>query len=239
MNPKITIVIPTYNRATKVLKPIYSVIKQTYRNWQMVIVDDCSSDDTSDIIGQLVKEQPQIKYVRLGVNSGPSRARNYGMEFANTEYSAFLDSDDSLDETFLKKMCDTLDKNQNCALTYCDSQIFDLEKKPYYVFTFDPYNYQELINSHGKIPTGSFMFRTDCWYQVGGFREDMNRGEDFEWQLRFGELFDFIRVPEILHYYFRDADGLICNTLGADNISKSLEILNRTKFVIKRRKFLL
>jgi len=134
-------------------------------------------------------------------------------------------------------MVQTLKTRKDISLAYCDSQIFDLQRNPYYVFTFEPYNYMELMESQGRIPTGSFVFRTECWRQIDGFREDMIRGEDFEWQLRMGEFFDFLRYPQILHYYFRDKDGLIHDTSRRGIVKEAMTVLQQTKDQIKIRKF--
>ena len=123
--PRVSVIIPTYNRAQKILKPIYSVIRQTMPSWELIIIDDASTDNTKALIEPLIREH-KIKYGRLPQNSGPSKARNTGMKYAEGDYSAFLDSDDAWDYSFLASMVETLDKNPHCALAYCDSKIFDL-----------------------------------------------------------------------------------------------------------------
>jgi glycosyltransferase involved in cell wall biosynthesis len=231
----VSIIIPTYNRAKKILTPINSIIEQTFIKWKIIIIDDGSTDNTADVLKPYI-ETYKIHYEKLPRNLGPSAARNVGMKLVDTEYAAFIDSDDAWGPTFLEKLVGLLNKTPECALAYCDSQIYDLSKNPYYIFTFEPYNYQVLLDSYGMIPTGSFVFRTECWRQLDGFREDMIRGEDFEWQLRFGEIFDFIRYSAIMHYYYRDKDGLICSNVRLDEVKLSSQALNETKAKIKNRR---
>ena len=83
--------------------PIESVQAQTYQQWEMIIVDDCSTDNTKEIVDKYIKEDSRIKYFCLENNSGAAVARTKAMELANGEYMAFLDSDDIWPEEKLKK----------------------------------------------------------------------------------------------------------------------------------------
>lgn len=90
----VSIITPTYNCGKFIEYTIKSVLMQTYQNWEMLIVDDCSTDQTKEIVEKYVKKDKRIIYFRLDVNSGPAIARNTAMKKANGEYMAFLDSDD-------------------------------------------------------------------------------------------------------------------------------------------------
>ena len=90
----VSIITPTFNSANFIEETIKSVLSQTYPNWEMIIVDDCSGDDTEEIVSQYVREDTRIKYIRLEKNSGAAVARNKAMREAEGEYMAFLDSDD-------------------------------------------------------------------------------------------------------------------------------------------------
>jgi len=231
----VSIIIPTFNRAHKIRRPLNSILEQTYKDWEAIIVDDFSTDETEKVVNNY--NIPSLKYIKLPKNCGPSVARNIGMRYASGEYSTFLDSDDIWSKSFLESLVGLLDENPEFGLAYCDSTIYDLNQKPYYTFVFEPYSFPELLSSHGKIPTGAFVFRTNGWHHAGEFNKEMLRGEDFEWQLRFGELYDFIRYPHILHHYFRDKDGLM-HTTNSDRakLMASSKILSSTKASIKRRK---
>ena len=90
----VSIITPTYNCGKFIARTIDSVLAQTYQNWEMIIVDDCSQDDTREIIEKYMKEEPRIQYHLLDVNSGAAVARTVAMELAKGKYMAFLDSDD-------------------------------------------------------------------------------------------------------------------------------------------------
>ncbi len=90
----VSIITPTFNCASFIGQTIQSIQSQTYANWELLIVDDCSTDDTSDVVRAYLQEDSRITYVRLDKNSGPAQARNASMGLAKGEYMAFCDSDD-------------------------------------------------------------------------------------------------------------------------------------------------
>ena len=94
MNATLAVIIPNYNKEKYIEKCLESVLRQTLQPNQIIIVDDCSSDGSRDIIRTLAKQNQRIVPVFLKVNKGVSNARNVGVEYANTEYITFLDSDD-------------------------------------------------------------------------------------------------------------------------------------------------
>ncbi len=90
----VSIITPTYNCDKYIAETIESVRKQTYNNWEMIIVDDCSTDNTKETVEKYQKQDPRIKYYCLAENSGAAVARSKAMELAEGQYIAFLDSDD-------------------------------------------------------------------------------------------------------------------------------------------------
>lgn len=94
MEDLISIITPTYNCGRYIGETIESVLNQSYQNWEMIIVDDCSVDNTKEVVEEYVEQDKRIKYYLLEVNSGAAVARTKAMELASGEYMAFLDSDD-------------------------------------------------------------------------------------------------------------------------------------------------
>ena len=94
MSELISIITPTYNCANFIGETIDSVLAQTYSNWEMIIVDDCSTDNTEEIVNNYSNSDKRIKYYKLDNNSGAAVSRTKAMELANGQYMAFLDSDD-------------------------------------------------------------------------------------------------------------------------------------------------
>lgn len=112
----VSIIMPTYNCAKFIDKTIKSVIAQTYKNWELVIVDDCSKDNTEEVVANF--KDDRIKYHKLKNNSGAAVARTEAMKLANGNYMAFLDSDDLWKEDKLTKQIKFMqDNNYNFTCT--------------------------------------------------------------------------------------------------------------------------
>ncbi len=94
MNDLVSIIMPSYNGEMYISQTINSIVAQSYRNWELLITDDCSSDKTVEIVKDYVAKDPRIKLYRLEKNSGPGVARNNSIEEAHGRYLAFCDSDD-------------------------------------------------------------------------------------------------------------------------------------------------
>ena len=92
LKDKISVIIPTYNRAKSIIDSINSVLKQTYHNLEIIIIDDCSTDNTESLISNL--DDDRIKYIRLEEKKGANFARNEGIKMATGKYITFQDSDD-------------------------------------------------------------------------------------------------------------------------------------------------
>jgi glycosyltransferase involved in cell wall biosynthesis len=126
MNNLISIITPSYNSSKFISQTIDSVLAQTYQNWEMIIVDDVSSDSTIDIIKTYTVKDSRIKLIKLKVNSGPAIARNKGIRDAKGRYIAFLDSDDLWKHHKLKRQIDFMNKN-NLSFTYCSYDLINEE----------------------------------------------------------------------------------------------------------------
>lgn len=90
----VSIIMPAYNCEDFIGITLDSVINQTYQNWEVIVVDDCSTDNTAKLVQEYVKKDNRIKYHKLDKNSGAAVARNKAVDLANGKYMAFLDSDD-------------------------------------------------------------------------------------------------------------------------------------------------
>jgi glycosyltransferase involved in cell wall biosynthesis len=106
----VSIIIPTYNRAYILPRAINSALKQTYKNWEMIIVDDSSEDNTKELIEKYFKKDNRIRYIKNTHKKGPAGAKNCGIDNAIGKYIAFLDSDDEWMPFHLKDSINVLEK---------------------------------------------------------------------------------------------------------------------------------
>ncbi|HBI6860839.1 TPA: glycosyltransferase family 2 protein [Enterobacter cloacae] len=148
MNELVSIIMPSYNSSNTISSSIQSVLDQKYENWELLITDDCSSDNTLDIILNFSKNDERIKVFSSKNNCGAGAARNNSIDKANGRYIAFLDSDDMWHEDKLVKQVDFMLKG-NYALTYTAYSKINMEgqirkeiKPPIKV------NYNELLKSN-------------------------------------------------------------------------------------------
>lgn len=120
MNELVSIIMPTYNCAPFIAQSVESVLAQDYKNWELIIVDDCSTDNTKSVLFPYLAKYPNIVYTRLEKNSGPAAARSEALKQAKGDYVAFLDSDDLWFAQKLSRQLDFMQKNKVpfCAAGY-------------------------------------------------------------------------------------------------------------------------
>ena len=116
MKDKVSVIIPTYNREKTIKKAIMSCLNQTYKNIEVIVVDDCSTDNTKKVIDSI--KDDRLKYIKLKTNSGACCARNTGIKKSTGKYIIFNDSDDTFRENKIEKQLNNLIKNKS-DLDFC------------------------------------------------------------------------------------------------------------------------
>lgn len=124
----VSVIMPSFNTASFVRESVQSVMAQTFTDWELLIVDDCSSDSSEEVIRDLLKIDNRIKYFRLSKNSGAAVARNHALETAQGHYIAFLDSDDLWLPHKLERQIDLMRKN-NWPLSFTAYDKIDEQGK--------------------------------------------------------------------------------------------------------------
>lgn len=141
MDSGISIVLPTYNRAYVLPKAIESVLKQTYKKWELFIIDDGSADDTADVVKKYLNDE-RISYIQCDTNHGANYCRNIGIKKATGEYIAFLDSDNVWNCRKLEVQKMDMDKRGR-AICFCRSLFCDGEKE--YLFPGNDFQEDTII----------------------------------------------------------------------------------------------
>ena len=124
MEKKVSIITPVYNSEKYLKNTIENVINQTYKNLEMILVDDCSTDNSEKIIKEFSKKDSRIKYIKLKENSGAAVARNTALENSTGRFIAYLDADDLWKENKLEKQIEFMLKN-NYAFTCTSYEKID------------------------------------------------------------------------------------------------------------------
>ena len=117
-HPLVSVVIPCYNQAIYLSEALDSLLQQTYQNWEAIVVNDGSPDDTENVALGYVEKDKRIKYL-CEENAGPSSARNMGIKYAKGEFILPLDADDLIKPEYIEIAIDTFDKNPSIKLVYC------------------------------------------------------------------------------------------------------------------------
>ncbi|KKP77930.1 MAG: Glycosyl transferase family 2 [candidate division WS6 bacterium GW2011_GWF1_35_23] len=198
-NPRISVIIPAYNRAHTLDRAVQSVINQTYTNWELIIVDDASTDDTENLVKKYIDEK--IKYYRNSVNKQKSYSRNRGVKVSVGEYVAFLDSDDEwLPEKLERQISSLEDKYVGC---FTGAYKVLGEKKIARHPVIKESLLLDILKNRISISMGSTcLVKKDIFERVGGFREEMTVNEDLELAIRLcsGNSFTLISEPLINIY---------------------------------------
>lgn len=193
-NDLVTVVIPCYNYGHYLAEAIESALQQTYRNVQVIVVDDGSSDDTRDVVARY----PTVHYI-YQENRGLSAARNTGIRAARGKYIQPLDADDRLDPTSIEKSVKLMDAGADVV---CPGQKEFGEGSRFYTRDTKKFSLAHFLE-HNRIHCAS-MFRKKAWADVGGYDERMDVGyEDWDFWIRMlaAGYVDIRAINEPLFFY--------------------------------------
>jgi glycosyltransferase involved in cell wall biosynthesis len=197
----ISVVIPTYNRAKQVTLTINSVLRQTYDRFEIVVVDDGSTDRTSDAIRAIIKQDEELRRIsRIRYfhqpNKGQSAARNKGIAEATGNWIAFLDSDDIWLPEKLELQMRAIERfHERCGACFTDAWLVDNQGFETTAFKQAGWHYKELMGTDcdrslflakafGGIWIQTLLARSDLVRQIGGFDPDLHFGEDYDFLFR-------------------------------------------------------
>jgi glycosyltransferase involved in cell wall biosynthesis len=216
MNPRVSVVIPTYNRADKVRGAIESVLAQTFSDLEVIVVDDGSSDDTRQVLSGAFDDR--IRYYAQ-TNQGASVARNKGIEKARGEWIAFLDSDDLWEREKLEWQLKALEGfGSQCGACYTDVRLFNHpETRTLFQMAEDNYRHEGtmgvttdalrlLVKPGGAgmvVCLSSFLARVDVVRRTGGFDPSLLYSQDSEFIFRSALLTGFCYVNRPLVWFDR------------------------------------
>ncbi len=214
--PSVSVVIPTFNRSSYLKEALESVFAQTYTDYEIIVVDDGSTDNTPEVINSYLGS---IRYIRWEKNKGPSAARNYGAKESRGTFIAFLDSDDLWEPQALEKAIPVFESNSEIGLVAFTMRFLNAndsleapmqsidERMPYYLFSTESL----LHKDWGKV--GMPVIRRECIERVGGFDETLLIGEDIELWLRISLYYKAALLHEPLYVYRMHERKLTGNTL--------------------------
>jgi glycosyltransferase involved in cell wall biosynthesis len=244
-NPLVSVVIPTYNRAGLLKRAVKSVLNQTYSNFELIIVDDCSTDDTETVAKSF--RDSRIRYIRHKKNQGAPAARNNGILASKAQYIAFQDSDDEWLPTKLEKQVNSFSfAPHDLGVVYTSFWLIDQGKKTLIpapdIKKTEGKIYTELLKKN-FVNTPTALVRKECFEKVGMF-ENIPRLQDWELWLRLSKHYHFKHLNEPLVIAHRQPDSISRNidayisayqyilSKNFDEISKETKLLTKHYFEI-------
>ncbi|WP_062297797.1 glycosyltransferase family 2 protein [Nostoc piscinale] len=228
--PKVSVIIPTYQRSHLVGQAIESVLAQTYCNYEIIVVNDGSTDNTEEILAQYADQVIAIHQD----NRGTAAARNAGIRVSQGQYLAFLDDDDLWEPQKLEKQIPLLETDSSIGLVYTDMVIFNeagILPGTYLNGFVPPQTVTPLTLLHGNFfPMPTIIIRRVCWEQLGGFDESLRSSEDYDLWLRIVEEWAVGYVNEPLARYCRHSEN-------SKQLSQNTETMLLTTLCVKEAAF--
>jgi len=234
---KISVIIPTYNRCDKLKTSIKSVLAQTYMDFELLIVDDGSTDDTQVMVESM--QDARIRYIKLQQNMGASAARNEGVQQASSDIIAFHDSDDIWRPQKLEKQMAYWQEHPEFSMIY-SPYLWHGEESVIRM----PYEGQEGLEGdifpwlflRNTVGTPTMLMRKACFQEAGGFDVSLRCLEDWEFVLRFAKLFLVGFVDEVLvdAYY---SGGGVSTAAGAHFETRCRMIVENREYLVQNDLF--
>lgn len=213
-NTLISIVVPCFNQAHFLNESLQSVLDQSYSNWECIIVNDGSPDNTEEIALYWCAKDKRFKYIKKE-NGGLSSTRNAGIAVSMGEYILPLDADDCIHKDYLIKLVPELQQDNSLAIVSCYSKFFEksLNKIIYELKPIGTTNHN-LLYVNQLIATS--LYRKKCWEEVGGYDECMKNGfEDWEFWIAITKRgWKYKMVEDFLFYYRKSRKSMLVDTLN-------------------------
>lgn len=226
--PLVSVIIPFFNRIELVEECLNSVVQQSYRPLQIVLVDDCSTQSLPSLT-EFKNLSVDFVYIRNEINLGPGKSREKGIQYAKGQFIHFLDSDDLIKGNFYLQLTEKIIEDESLSFVYCYTRIFNQDKiigdrKNQFVVN----NIVSTIYTHGRIwCTASCLWRKEILLKYGKW-ESTNIWEDYFLDLHVGLRNSHIScVPEYLCYVRRGENESLSQNISSERVLKKMLIISK------------
>jgi len=198
MNPTVSIVLPCYNGSGHLAQSIDSVIAQTFTDWELIIVNDCSKDNSLDIMQSYAERDSRIRVINNEVNKKLPASLNIGFAEAKGRYLTWTSHDNRMGETMIEEFVHYLEAHSEIGLVTANYAAFSLRtgEHLYEVSMEDP---QGRLPHHNTI-CYAFMYRREVLETIGGYDENLFLIEDYEYWVRIWLHFPIGKIDKVLYY---------------------------------------
>ena len=207
----VSVIIPSYNREKTIERAVMSVLNQTYRDLELIVVDDCSKDNTVEVLKSI--KDDRLKIIRLEKNSGACVARNVGIENAQGDYIAFQDSDDEWLLDKLEKQMAIFEKVK-VDLVFCAFNRFGLGEDLTYPELPEGIVERKTLLEDSRISTQTLIGKKECFENVK-FDPEMPRLQDYDITIRLSKKYSiyFVNEPLVNRYVQNDSISISKNKM--------------------------
>ncbi len=229
--PIVSVTMAVFNDEKHIKYAIESVAKQTFNNWEFIIIDDASTDNTSKIIDKFRKSDKRIKYYKFESNMGVPAGFNRAVEMSIGNYVARIDSDDEwINKNKLKKQLDFMEKNHDFSLVGTWAKVIDKKDKNVLNLNLpkDDWIIRNQMLKHNCFITSSVLIRRTSLNKIELSNTHFKYAEDYILWLKLGTVGKFHNLPEYMTQYRINPSGISQN--------KSIEQINTSLYAIKKYK---
>lgn len=220
MNDFISIVLPVYNGEKYLRESIESVLAQTYTNWELLILDDCSKDQTAQIAQEYVKKDDRIHYYLNEKNLRLPKNLNKGFSLAKGEYLTWTSDDNRFKPKALEKMLNGLKQNPQAQFAFASCRVIDHSGEEIEYMMVNQDSKKQIVGSN---PVGAcFLYTRKVYEEIGNYDSELTLVEDFDYWQRIFMKFETVAIEEIL-YEYRWHDGALTSTMKKDQFNQALE----------------
>ncbi|MBB4303166.1 glycosyltransferase involved in cell wall biosynthesis [Rhodobium orientis] len=216
--PLFSVIIPCWNAEKTIVETLKSVLDQTFGDWEAIVVDDGSTDNTADVVAGFAACDPRISFCTIA-NGGPSLARNFGaMELARGTYLAFLDADDLWASDKLEVTAARLRENEAAQAFYGRVAFFadtPADASTHSHVRKEPLLLKHVLAENPFCTTSNLVVERKAFLATGGFDDGIVYGEDLEWLVRFVAMSGVIEGIDQTLVYYRNTPGSLSSNIEA------------------------
>ncbi len=224
-NPLVSVIMPVYNRENLIENAIQSVLNQSYKNIELIIVNDNSSDKTLEQIKKIDDER--IKVINNPINYGVSKSRNIALKESEGKYIMYLDSDNDWEKDYVKAMVGAFSVNPDADCLYSGQYVYEKDKNNLKYMRYGTIN-KGLLSNRNYIDLNCFCHTRGIYENEGGFDETLKRFVDWDLILKYATFGKIYSIPIIMSNYYND--------IAENSISNNVKLLDQSEEVIKKHK---
>ena len=232
MMPKISIVLPTYNGTRFLRESIASCLEQSYKNIELIIVDDCSTEDVSRITDQF--HDARMRLVRNESNLSLPGALNEGFRISQGDYLTWTSDDNYYAHDALRVMCERLDKRPDVDFVYCNYTFIDSDRRIRETIQVGEPGELDSLNCIGPC----FLYRRKVYEAVGEYDLNCTLAEDYDYWMRIRKRFTMEKIDDCLYFFRLHGSSLTERYRDTDYLRKQVELVRKKNLSLATYYFL-